>query len=72
MIIIIIIIIIVIIINLVTKSRVPLVRSIRPPVGRTSNPTNPIPVPLKNPNAPSSFTPLIGWTTTPVTPSATF
>ena len=43
--------------NLVTKLSVPLVRSIKPPVGLTSSPTSPRPVPFSRPTAPSFFRP---------------
>ena len=43
--------------HLVTKSSVPLVRSMSPPVGLTMSPTSPFPVPLKNPATPSFCAP---------------
>ena len=44
---------------LLTKLSVPLARSTSPPVGLTSSPTNPFPVPLSKPTAPSFWRPNI-------------
>ena len=49
---------------LVTNASVPLVRSMSPPAGRTSNPTRPLPVPFNNPTAPSCLTPVSKMTNT--------
>ena len=42
---------------LLTKLSVPLAKSTSPPVGLTSNPTNPLPVPFSKPTAPSFWRP---------------
>ena len=51
------------------KSSDVLAKSTTPPVGRATRPIKPFPKPLINPDAPPCLAPLIGFITTPLTPS---